>query len=781
MRNWIVAALGAAMVYGQEAPMAIYLGDPARAQPAAARATPPGMRMIEARPGVFALEPLNPRERAATSPRQIGISRALPPDALRLATVVRLADGRRLWRATLSSPEAVGLRLHFTAFHAGEGSVWAYGQDQSFQGPFTANGLFGDGDFWTGVIAGSQATIEFVEAAPDSAERLPPFQVGEIGHLWSEGLTGAAAGGPRNVAACHLDVSCYPSYQQAAQGVVQLLIREDSGALTVCSAAMINTRTSSFRPYLLTANHCVATPSEARTVVAVYFYQTASCNGAPPSLSSLPAVAGATYLAGASYAGGDFSLLLLNSNAPPGTAFLGWRVEDPSFLETLAGIHHPDGSWKRISFGRRTEDAPTFLTDGTELPADRYYKLTWTSGLIEGGSSGSPLINSAGQILGTLTSGSSGTNLCAIDPFRTTYGRFANAYAVIQPYLDDALPVLTAAPSSLTFTVNNGQYTGPAQQEFTLLTSSETALPYSLSTSAAWIRLSRTSGSVSAAAPATIAVSIDHASFTRSTNAAGTITASSGNSIPATVTVRANVTVPDTRPVVTSVASGASYAPPISPGQWVVIRGSNLAPVTRTLDFVNGAYPASAEGVSVTVNNRPAFLQYVSPEQLNVIAPDDIGTPVAVVVQTAAGTSSPFLVFSQPAAPAMFLWPLGQAVATDLSFGYIAKPGTFPGAFSRPARPDEIIVLWATGLGPTDPPVAAGAQVPADRIYRVAGSVQVTIGGIPAEVAGAALAPELAALYQVAVRVPRLPSGDHAVVIRVNGAASPAALLSVSP
>jgi uncharacterized protein (TIGR03437 family) len=778
MRKWILAALGAAMVYGQEAPMAIYSGGPARAQ-AAVRTAPPGMRMSQARPGVFALPPLTPRERAERSPRQIGISRALSAGALRPATVITLPDGRRLWRAALSSPGAVGLRLHFSAFHAGEGTVWAYGADQSFEGPFTGDGAFGDGDFWTGIVPGSQVTIEFLEAAPNSAPRLPPFEVDAIGHLWSDGLTAAAGEGPRNVAACHLDVSCYPAYQSAAKGVVLIFIREDSGALTVCSASMVNTRTTSFRPYLLTANHCVASASEARTVIAVFFYQTASCNGTAPSLGSLPAVVGATYLAGAAYAGADYSLLLLNSNAPQGATFLGWRVEDPSFTETLAGIHHPDGSWKRISFGRRTEDAPTFLTDGTELPADRYYKLTWTSGLIEGGSSGSPLLNSAGQILGTLTSGSSGTDLCAIDPFRSTYGRFSNAYTAIGRYLDETLPALTANPSSLTFTVNNGQYTGPSQQAFSLLTTSESALPYSLSASAPWIRLSRASGSVSAAAPASITVSIDHTAFTASANAVGTITASSGGLLPATVTVRANVTVPETRPFVTSVGSGASFEPPISPGQWVAIRGTNLAPSTRTLDFVDGAYPTSADGVSVTVNNRPAYLQYLSPGQLNVIAPDSIGTPVEVVVRTPGGTSSPLLVFSQPAAPAMFLWPLGQPVATDLSFGYIARPGTFPGISSRSARPEEILVLWATGLGPTDPPVAAGAQVPADRIYRVAGSVEVTIGGLPAEVIGAALAPGLASLYQIAVRVPRLASGDQSVVIRVNGVASPGAILSV--
>jgi uncharacterized protein (TIGR03437 family) len=145
-----------------------------------------------------------------------------------------------------------------------------------------------------------------------------------------------------------------------------------------------------------------------------------------------------------------------------------------------------------------------------------------------------------------------------------------------------------------------------------------------------------------------------------------------------------------------------------------------------------------------------------------------------VTVTTDKGTSAPFPVTVQAFQPAFFLWNNTFAVATRQDFSYAAKDGTFTGLTTVPAKPGDVIILWGTGFGPTNPPAPAGVQVPASA-FPTANPVTVTVGNRPATVFGAALAPGFAALYQVAIQIPAsLPDGDYAVVATVGGQSSPA-------
>jgi len=236
------------------------------------------------------------------------------------------------------------------------------------------------------------------------------------------------------------------------------------------------------------------------------------------------------------------------------------------------------------------------------------------------------------------------------------------------------------------------------------------------------------------------------------------------------------------RPVISSngVVNGASSSAGLSPSQWVTIRGANLAPVTRVLGFVGGRYPTSSDGVSITVDGKPAFLYYLSPTQINFVSPDIERTgPVPVVVTNNGTVSETTLVIAQTTSPAAFLWPGGYVVATDPNYQYKIRPGTFAGVNTTAAQAGEVIIFWVTGLGSTNPAIAAGAEVPGTQIRSVTSPIEVRIAGIPAEIFGAALAPGNASLYQIALRVPPLSAGDHNVTITAAGNTSPAALLTV--
>ena len=95
-----------------------------------------------------------------------------------------------------------------------------------------------------------------------------------------------------------------------------------------------------------------------------------------------------------------------------------------------------------------------------------------------------------------------------------------------------------------------------------------------------------------------------------------------------------------------------------------------------------------------------------------------------------------------------------------------------------PAAPGDVIILWGTGFGATSPAAPPGVETPSITTYNTATAVSVTVGGKPATVYGAALAPGYAGLYQIAIQIPAsLANGDYPVVATINGAQSPSTTL----
>jgi uncharacterized protein (TIGR03437 family) len=227
------------------------------------------------------------------------------------------------------------------------------------------------------------------------------------------------------------------------------------------------------------------------------------------------------------------------------------------------------------------------------------------------------------------------------------------------------------------------------------------------------------------------------------------------------------------------VVNGASFQPGLISNSWATIVGSGLSPVTDTWAnfIVNGKLPTNVDNVTVSVGGKPAYLYYVSPAQINMVAPDVPARPTQVTVSTPSGTSSTFIVTAAQFGPAFFPWPGSQAVATRQDFSFAVKNGTFSVA-TTPAKPGDVIILWGTGFGPTLPAAPSGVQIPSDATYSTATLPQVTINNVTATVYGAALAPGFAGLYQIAIQVPAsLPDGDWPVVATIGGVSSPGGVL----
>jgi uncharacterized protein (TIGR03437 family) len=178
------------------------------------------------------------------------------------------------------------------------------------------------------------------------------------------------------------------------------------------------------------------------------------------------------------------------------------------------------------------------------------------------------------------------------------------------------------------------------------------------------------------------------------------------------------------------------------------------------------------------MGGKPAYVYYTLPSQINVLAPDVAPGPVTVTVTNAGGTSSAFTATASQYGPAFLLWPGNQVVATRQDFSFAAKAGTFPGATTVPAKPGEVIVLWGTGFGPTNPAAPAGVAVPSDTTYSTAITPTVTINSTSATVFGAALASGSSGLYQIAIQVPgSLADGDYPIQATIGGFQSPAGTL----
>ena len=227
------------------------------------------------------------------------------------------------------------------------------------------------------------------------------------------------------------------------------------------------------------------------------------------------------------------------------------------------------------------------------------------------------------------------------------------------------------------------------------------------------------------------------------------------------------------------VVSGASFLPGIVPNSWVTILGTNLASTTDNWNnaIVNGQLPATLDGVGVTIGGQPAYVNYVSPTQINVLAPDVGAGSLSVTVTNSQGTSAAVTATSQSVGPAFFLWAGKYAVATRQDYTWAVANGTFPTVTTVPAKPGDVIILWGTGFGPTNPAAPDGVEVPPNS-YPTASPVTVTVGGASATVYGAALAPGFAGLYQVAIQIPpSAPNGDLPVVATITGAQSPSTTL----
>ncbi|MGB3902499.1 MAG: T9SS type A sorting domain-containing protein, partial [Bacteroidales bacterium] len=263
------------------------------------------------------------------------------------------------------------------------------------------------------------------------------FHLGEICYIYRDVLFEKSSG------ACNVNVSCSEgdNWTNQKNSVAKIQIRAGS-YYYLCTGSLVNNTNNDCTPYFLTADHCgyESSTSDLNYWVFYFNYEATTCAGTFPQFSN-HSVTGCTLVAsdnfGATEIGSDFYLVKLKYNVPASynPYYNGWS-RSTNVSNSGVGIHHPNGDIKKISTYQNT------LSSGYTT----HWSVRWVAtanghGVTEGGSSGSPLFNSNGKIIGTLTGGSSD---CSATDQPDYYGKFSYHWASngstsdkqLKPWLD---------------------------------------------------------------------------------------------------------------------------------------------------------------------------------------------------------------------------------------------------------------------------------------------------------------------------------------------------------
>ena len=341
----------------------------------------------------------------------------------------RTNDGGFAWAVALESEGASALRVHLSDVSLPDSAdVYFFTLDGQAHGPYR-----GQDAFWTNSVMGSEGIVLVRQFGPPAADVGPmSISVSSVGNLGERFAVAQQQLCDFN-SECTEDAEPYGyrselvSALQAATAYMQWV----QGAwIYSCSGGLIaDSEPNSQIPYFLTANHCLKSNAAARNLELFWNYTitSGSCSG-PNSLATMGATVKATGVKG------DFTLLELNDSPLTESQFMGWTNAD---IASTAGVilhrvHHPRGAPQ--SYSTHVTD-PGFGTC-SGLPIPQFIYSMDTLGTTEGGSSGSLLVNSDGEVVGQLYGGC-GSNFdeCFSDRWRTVDGAFAFYYDKVAPFL----------------------------------------------------------------------------------------------------------------------------------------------------------------------------------------------------------------------------------------------------------------------------------------------------------------------------------------------------------
>lgn len=232
-----------------------------------------------------------------------------------------------------------------------------------------------------------------------------------------------------------------------------------------------------------------------------------------------------------------------------------------------------------------------------------------------------------------------------------------------------------------------------------------------------------------------------------------------------------------TRPIVSAVTNGASYAGSAVPGSFATVFGSGIVSVPGLVTAAETPLPAVIGETSIHIGGILAPLFAVADvaglEQINFQVPWELaGRASAEVKVVTSGIESTVVQLDLPRAqPGVFFRPDGHGAILHAANSSPVTP-------QSPAEPGEIVLIYATGLGPVADLPRTGS--PAAAASATLSQTTVTIGGLDAPVSYSGLAPGLVGVYQINTAVPHsAASGPQDLVLTVEGQSSPPVRIAI--
>ncbi|HAH57592.1 MAG TPA: hypothetical protein DCL86_05560 [Bacteroidales bacterium] len=377
-------------------------------------------------------------------PQRIGVNLEVDYKPEHNQVWINTGKGTQYSRTLFTSKGAQGLALYFSGFNLPPGArlfVYTPGYARCI-GAFTHNNNMPGGYFATGVLPGDSIILEY-ETPPGINEG---FTIDEIMYMYRPmpGNIMDRAGD------CQVNAACSEGnlWRDQINSVVRIMIKNGNSNFW-CTGTLLNNTSGDFRPLLLTADHCAesqdiyATAADVARWIFYFQFQTPACEDM--FITDAKSLTGAVKLASSSAQGNngsDFYLITLNNPIPADYTpfYAGWDISG-ELSPSGVSIHHPGGDVKKIS----TYTRPLTSTQWGNIP-DTHFKVKWSAtqnghGTTEGGSSGSPLFNNSGYVIGQLTGGESS---CGQPEAPDYYGKIAFSWlsngsadsSSLKPWLD---------------------------------------------------------------------------------------------------------------------------------------------------------------------------------------------------------------------------------------------------------------------------------------------------------------------------------------------------------
>ena len=327
-----------------------------------------------------------------------------------------LADGTRVWQLGIHSPGALSINVLFSEYELPEGAqLFLYDEERTqVLGAFTHQNNSEQRLLPIAPVRGDRLVIEYQE--PADAPFHGKLTVGEVNHAYRDFRGKEPSDNNANITQIP-PLACYTQeeeWQRWGRSVVLLVI---DGSVT-CTGTLINNTEGDGKPYLLTASHCLNKNFTLRnpdyeqiagSIVCFYNYDSPFCS---PILRGTEEMSTASSHFRAVNEQADMALLELTETPPAyyRPYYAGWNAQVNAGEAPFLCPQHPSGSVKRISVA---EEAPSYITfhDPTirmDFYENAHWHIThWADGYTASGSSGAPLLNASGKVIGALTGGAS--------------------------------------------------------------------------------------------------------------------------------------------------------------------------------------------------------------------------------------------------------------------------------------------------------------------------------------------------------------------------------------